>query len=110
MKHTSNFLSSLSVRGIGSLRFRLSFFVLVACCASATAQTTAFTYQGKLADNNGNPLSGNYDLEFRLFATDTGSTAIATFQTLIVPVSNGIFTAQLDFGDCPTCFNGASRF
>ena len=88
---------------------RLSFFVLLACCASSTAQTTVFTYQGKLADN-GNPVTGNYDFEFRLFAADTGGTAIATVQNLNVTVANGSFTAQPDFGACPTCFNGANRF
>lgn len=53
MKHTSNFFSKFSVRGIGWLALSLSFSVILACCGSETAQTTAFTYQGKLADNNG---------------------------------------------------------
>src|SRR5690349_10170191 len=34
------------------------------------AQTTAFTYQGKLTDN-GTPANGNYDLTFKLFDTPT---------------------------------------
>lgn len=116
MKHTSNFLSRLSVRGIGRLRLRLSFLVLLACCASATAQTTAFTYQGKLADNNGNPLSGNYDFQFSLFDGLSGGAQLGTTQTATnILVTNGIFAVTLDFVNCsgcncPTCFNGGPRF
>ena len=40
---------------------------LLLCCAGVVrAQTTAFTYQGKLTDA-GNPANGNYDLQFQLF-------------------------------------------
>jgi hypothetical protein len=39
----------------------------------AQAQTTAFTYQGKLTDA-GNPANGNYDLQFKLFDTPTVGT------------------------------------
>ena len=35
---------------------------------SASAQTTIFTYQGKLNDN-GNPANGPYDFQFKLFDT-----------------------------------------
>ena len=42
--------------------------VLVALCvaSSAQAQSSAFTYQGKLTDG-GNPANGDYDLQFALF-------------------------------------------
>jgi hypothetical protein len=85
-------------------------------CLSTTttilAQGTVFTYQGKLADS-GTPASGQYDFQFKLF--DTATVGTGTQQGAMVPASNvtvtaGIFTVQLDFGACPTCFNGAARF
>ena len=76
------------------------------------AQTTSFTYQGKLVDN-GTPASGTYDLTFKLYDTATagsGTQQGATLNLTSVPVSAGIFTVQLDFGACADCFNGAARF
>ncbi len=74
------------------------------------AQTTAFTYQGKLTDA-GNPANGNFDLQFKLF--DTVTVGTGTQQGAPVTVSNvtvtaGIFTVQLDFG--AGVFSGAGRF
>jgi hypothetical protein len=37
--------------------------------AATLAQTTAFTYQGKLSDG-GNAATGQYDFQFKLFDTD----------------------------------------
>src|SRR5208283_3990055 len=51
-----------------------SLFTAVAL--SASAQGTAFTYQGQL-QNNGSPASGTYDLTFTLFNTNTSGVAIA---------------------------------
>ena len=82
---------------------------LLLCWVSAGwAQTTAFTYQGKLTDA-GNPANGTYDLQFRLFdalasGTQVGSTVIRDDVT----VSNGIFTVTLDFG--AAAFPGANRW
>src|SRR2546425_7739974 len=92
--------------------FLLTVLLCLFCSASAFAQTTAFTYQGKLSDNNGNPVTGNYDFEFKLFDTSAVNTGT---QLGIVPLSNvavnaGIFTVQLDFAGCATCFNGANRW
>ncbi len=83
---------------------------IIASTASAYGQTTTFTYQGQLTDS-GNPATGNYDFEFRLFDVSSGgSQQGSTVQRLNVSVTNGVFTAQLDFGPCATCFNGANRF
>lgn len=79
---------------------------------TAFAQGTAFTYQGKLTDG-GNPASGLYDLQFKLFDTPTVGTGLQQGSALTltsITVANGIFTTQLDFGACPTCFNGSARF
>ncbi len=82
---------------------------LTLSCASVTfAQTTAFTYQGKLTDA-GNPANGTYDLQFRLFDAAAGGSLIGTALVLDdVTVSNGIFTVTLDFG--AAAFPGANRF
>src|SRR5437773_9798769 len=77
---------------------------------SVSAQTTSFTYQGKLADT-GSPASGQYDFQFKLF--DTATVGTGTQQGSTVTVSNvtvtaGIFTVQIDFG--AGSFPGAARF
>jgi len=64
------------------------------------AQTTAFTYQGKLSDG-ANPANGNYDMQFNLFDTatvGTGTRQGPTITNSFVQVTAGIFTVQLDFG------------
>ncbi|MFN8473964.1 MAG: hypothetical protein U0822_17365 [Anaerolineae bacterium] len=60
---------------------------------------TSFTYQGSLVDN-GAPASGTYDLQFRLYNDDTaGSQVGSTLTGQDVPVTNGLFTVRLDFGN-----------
>jgi hypothetical protein len=78
----------------------------------ARAQTTAFTYQGKLSESN-TPANGQYDFQFKLY--DTATVGTGAQQGAMVPVANvtvtaGIFTVQLDFGACASCFNGSPRF
>lgn len=91
----------------------ISFGLLIWLAAAATssfAQTTAFTYQGKLTDA-GNPANGNYDLQFKLVDTVTVGTGAQQGATLVrnpVVVSAGIFTVTLDFG--ANVFGGADRF
>jgi trimeric autotransporter adhesin len=65
---------------------------------SVFAQGTAFTYQGRL-NNNGNPTTGSYDLKFSLFNTNvTGATITGPVTNSATSVSNGLFTATIDFG------------
>ncbi len=62
------------------------------------AQSTAFTYQGRLNDN-GQPANGYYDLVFSLFPASTGAGQIGGWITnAATPVSSGLFTVKLDFG------------
>ena len=76
--------------------------------AVINAQTTTFTYQGRLTDG-GTPANGNYDLQFALFDSVTGGSQFGSVQTISnVSVSNGGFTVQLDFG--AAAFPGANRF
>jgi hypothetical protein len=66
---------------------------------TASAQVTAFTYQGQLNDG-GNPAKGIYDLTFALYAsTNLASPVVAGPVTnSAVAVANGLFTTTLDFG------------
>ncbi|HXI89121.1 MAG TPA: hypothetical protein VNO24_03810, partial [Blastocatellia bacterium] len=96
-------------------RFFLVLVLLLITGSATVAQTTAFTYQGKLADN-GNPATGHYDFQFSLFDASSGGTQQGTPQTAAnILVTNGIFAVTLDFVNCsgcscPTCFNGGPRF
>src|SRR5436853_4582765 len=82
--------------------------VLLFCSSAALAQTTAFTYQGRLTDG-GTPANGNYDLQFTLWDSASGGSQIGSTQALpAVQVSSGVFTVTLDFG--ANAFPGANRF
>src|SRR6266576_3516896 len=86
---------------------RVLVFVLT-CCSAFNAQTSSFSYQGRLTDN-GTPANGNYDLQFALFDSLSGGSQVGSTQTVnTVAVSNGIFTVRLDFGT--GSFSGANRF
>ena len=74
--------------------------VLLASLAALNlaAQGTAFTYQGFL-QNNGSPASGTFSFTFSLYATNTNGIALAgPITNGGVGVSNGLFTATIDFG------------
>jgi len=68
----------------------------------------AFTYQGRLVQN-GAPISGTCDLRFNLF--EDGSLAppqvAGPVDRLNVPVRDGYFSANINFGD--DAFTGAGR-
>ncbi|NOZ95290.1 MAG: hypothetical protein GXP47_11230 [Acidobacteria bacterium] len=69
---------------------------------------TAFTYQGQLLQS-GNPANGQFDFEFRLFDTASGGSQVGSTVTRDdVPVSNGLFTVDLDFG--AGVFKGDARW
>ena len=91
-------------------RLKFSLILLLAVLAvsanTLSAQTTEFTYQGRLTDSLV-PANTGYDFEFSLFDVDTGGTALATVQRPGVAVSNGVFSVKLDFG---AQFPGSSRY
>src|SRR2546425_6704237 len=100
--------------GLISNQRRSAYCLLVAFgCAwllatNASAQTTAFTYQGRLTDG-GTPANGNYDLQFALWDSLGGGSQIGATQPLpAVQVSGGVFMVTLDFG--ANAFPGANRF
>lgn len=79
----------------------VSVIIVAAFAGSITAAPlgTSFTYQGKLTDASGTPLSGTYSLSFKLFDAASGGTQSGSTVTLgSVAVSGGLFTVSLDFG------------
>ena len=87
--------------------FLFTIFILLPIIPSF-AQTTQFTYQGKLSDS-GTPLNGSYDFVFTLWDAATNGTQIGSLVSLQnTQVVNGIFSVQLDFG--VAAFSGATRY
>lgn len=83
--------------------------VLMVCCAAPAvqAQGTAFTYQGRLNDG-ANPANGSYDFQFNMWSAASGPAQVgSTRARTATPVSNGVFTVMLDFGNQ---FPGAARW
>jgi len=72
------------------------------------AQSTAFSYQGRLNDGTG-LATGTYDFRFTIYDAGSGGAAVAGPVTnSTVAVSNGLFVTVLDFGAAP--FTGAERW
>jgi hypothetical protein len=73
--------------------------------AQAAAVGMGFTYQGKL-EGSGGPVTANCSMDFRLYddagggGSQVGSSIITT-----VPITDGLFTVNLDFG---TVFTGTA--
>src|SRR5215471_268529 len=97
-------------------QFVFRSFLLALCISSAAAaafaQSTAFTYQGRLQDG-GSAATGNYDFQFTLWDALSGGSqqppsSPITVSLTSVPVSGGVFTVQLDFG--AAAFPGANRW
>src|SRR5882672_1376830 len=91
-----------------SLAFVAAMLLILFGATSAFAQTSGFTYQGRLTDG-GTVANGNYDFQFALWDSLSGGAQIGSTQTLSnVSVSNGVFTVTLDLG-APS-FPGEDRF
>ncbi len=100
----------------------LSFVTLVilmlALAGSASAQTSggtaptvatgsAFTYQGRLI-KNGQPISDTCALSLSLWDASSGGSFLNSNTFNTVPISNGLFTVQIDYG--ATAFAGDARW
>jgi len=68
---------------------------------------SAFTYQGQLKAG-GNPVNDTCDMAFRLYDEASNGTQVGTAISTTVPVTGGLFTAQLDFGG--SAFDGDARW
>lgn len=76
--------------------------------AAAYGQGTAFNYQGRLT-NDGAPADGLFEFDFKVFDAVTGGNQVGPdLAPQLIQVSNGVLTAQLDFG--AGVFTGAARF
>src|SRR5260370_1090882 len=100
--------NSLLYSTVGLLTLLMALVMPIA----VSAQTTSFTYQGRLTDS-GTPANTNYDLQFTVWDALSGGTqqpqpSPVTVARSAVAVANGIFTVQLDFG--ANAFPGADRF
>src|SRR5690242_16467532 len=88
--------------------YSLLLLAIFGSANSLFAQSTAFTYQGRL-DLNGIPANGTYDLTFTLF--NTNSTGVATAGPItnsLTTVTGGLFTTSIDFG--PAAFPGPNSW
>jgi len=88
-----------------------AFGLLFTCILQPTtlmAQSTAFTYQGRL-DAGGAPANGSYNFRFEVYDAASGGSLLAgPLTNAAVAVSNGLFTVALDFG--AGVFDGADRW
>jgi hypothetical protein len=76
--------------------------------STGLAQSTAFSYQGRL-DDGANPASGLYDLRFSIYdSAGAGSVVAGPLTNSALVVNNGSFVATVDFG--AAAFNGADRW
>ncbi len=98
-----------TTRTVTSLRAALAAVLAVTVLApAALAQSTAFTYQGRLTEA-GQPAAGQHDFRFRLFDAAAGGAQVGTTQCVDnLQVAGGVFTATLDFG--PQFTAPAERF
>ena len=86
----------------------LSMATLLTLSTFAVAQSTAFTYQGRLTDGT-SPANNLYEMQFTLFDAATNGNLVGAPVTLApVPVTNGLFTVSLDLG--ASAFSGAPRW
>lgn len=88
-----------------SLNLLGCFLMILIVYGVAISQTTEFSYQGFLSDNSASA-NGNFDFEFALYVAASGGAPSGTIQRSNVPVTNGVFSVVLDFGQ----FVGADRF
>ncbi|MFV9677927.1 MAG: hypothetical protein ACNYVW_09800 [Methanosarcinales archaeon] len=58
--------------------------------------TSSISYQGRLTDRAGEPLSGTYTMTFRLYEVASGGTAL-DMDTHSVEVTNGLFSTDMSF-------------
>ncbi|HUW14713.1 MAG TPA: hypothetical protein VM537_33645 [Anaerolineae bacterium] len=75
--------------------------------AASTAMGSAFTYQGQLKAG-GNPVNDTCDMAFRLHDEASNGTQVGTAISTTVPITDGLFTVQLDFG--ASAFDGDARW
>ncbi len=89
--------------------FQIALMGIIICAFSAArlaqAQTTAFTYQGRLLQG-GSPANGKFDIKFTGFNAATNGQVVAnTVTNSAIVVNSGAFITTIDFG--PGAFTGS---
>lgn len=91
-----------------SIKFLLCL-ILVGAAMTSHAQTSTFTYQGRLTDSTA-PANGTYEMQFSLWTAPVGGSQLGTTITNnSVTVTGGVFTVNLDFTIGPLS-TGADRY
>ena len=85
----------------------VTIFLFIAGAIAVSAQTTDFTYQGRLLDSS-LAANGNYDFQFKLYDALSSGNLLDQRSRPNVAVSTGIFTVRLDFPGSE--FDGTDRF
>ncbi|MFO0829849.1 MAG: tail fiber domain-containing protein [Phycisphaerales bacterium] len=97
-------ISSLAIAGMVGLA--------TASAAFATNFGWTFTYQGRL-NQSGSAVNGPLPMKFRLFAVAVGGSPLGPELSQLVDLSDGLFTANLDFtagGTIGGVFDGNDRW
>jgi|GEM_PF-4525095 len=76
-------------------RMILMFLILCLIGGLSEAVPMKMNYQGRLTNSDGNPLSGDYNIQFKIYDVESGGSALWTEDHSGVPVSNGIFNVVL---------------
>lgn len=105
----------IETRAQASRRTGAAIWLVLVFCASgllfglvtAIAQEEAVTYQGQL-NLSGESHTGLVDLQFTIFDQLSSGLAIAQTSLVDVPVEDGLFQVELDFG--PGVFNDQPRY
>ncbi len=77
--------------------------------SAATPLTSTFMYQGQLK-NGSNAVNGSCQMAFRLYDDPLAGNLIGNPITPTVPVTNGLFTVGLNFGNNGNVFDGNGRW
>jgi len=101
---------------MGRVKLLGSICILTLICSPLLADVPQRTsYQGYLTDNEGNPLSGAFDITFRVYDDSAGGSPLYEETHVAVPVEEGLFSVLLGgksfvgpFGDY--LFDGPNRF
>jgi endosialidase-like protein len=89
-------------------KFVVGFLLMAGAVGQAAPVGTAFTYQGRLTDAGSSP-TAMYDFKFSLYDALTGGSQVgSTIYQDDVPVNEGYFTVDLDFGS--GIFSGEARW
>ncbi len=69
----------------------IALFLIVSGYSAFASIPHMINYQGMLTDNSGNPLSGSYNLTFKIWTDTTGGSSLWTETQNGVQVTNGLF-------------------